>query len=102
MATFRELKAQADSLLQQAEQARQAELRTVIEEIRARVEEYELTPEQIFGRKLGGARNSRNARTPAPAKYRDPKTGATWSGRGREPAWIKGKRRERYLIASES
>ncbi|HHT8856776.1 TPA: H-NS family nucleoid-associated regulatory protein [Burkholderia cenocepacia] len=22
---------------------------------------------------------------------RDPKTGATWSGRGREPGWIKGK-----------
>ncbi|WP_081467304.1 H-NS family nucleoid-associated regulatory protein, partial [Burkholderia ambifaria] len=96
------LKAQADSLLQRAEQARQAELRTVIEEIRARVEEYELTPEQIFGRKLAGARKSRSARTPAPAKYQDPKTGATWSGRGREPAWIKGKRRERYLIASES
>ncbi|WP_157047486.1 H-NS family nucleoid-associated regulatory protein, partial [Burkholderia mallei] len=25
-------------------------------------------------------------------------TGATWSGRGREPGWIKGKKRERFLI----
>jgi len=28
----------------------------------------------------------------------DPKTGATWSGRGREPLWIKGKKRERFQI----
>ncbi|TXC81044.1 H-NS family nucleoid-associated regulatory protein [Paraburkholderia azotifigens] len=27
---------------------------------------------------------------PQPAKYRDPKTGATWSGRGRAPAWLAG------------
>nr|WP_321968421.1 H-NS histone family protein [Burkholderia cepacia] len=33
------------------------------------------------------------------AKYRDPKTGATWSGRGRAPAWIKdAKNRDRFLI----
>ncbi|WP_442873318.1 H-NS family nucleoid-associated regulatory protein [Cupriavidus sp. USMAA2-4] len=31
------------------------------------------------------------------AKYRNPKTGQTWSGRGRAPAWI-GKQRERFLI----
>lgn len=24
-----------------------------------------------------------------PAKYRDPETGKTWSGRGRRPAWVK-------------
>ena len=29
----------------------------------------------------------------AAAKYRNPETGGTWSGRGREPAWIKGKNR---------
>jgi DNA-binding protein H-NS len=27
---------------------------------------------------------------PQPAKYRDPNTGATWSGRGRAPAWLAG------------
>ncbi|EDS82163.1 H-NS histone family protein [Burkholderia pseudomallei S13] len=36
--------------------------------------------------------------SPTVPKYRDPKTGATWSGRGREPGWIKGKKRERFLI----
>lgn len=33
-----------------------------------------------------------------PAKYRDPMTGAVWSGRGKEPLWIKGKDRTPYLI----
>ncbi|MPW23301.1 H-NS histone family protein [Paraburkholderia sp. CNPSo 3157] len=34
-----------------------------------------------------------------PALYADPKTGATWSGRGRAPAWIAGaKNRSKFLI----
>ena len=32
-------------------------------------------------------------------KYRDPATGATWTGRGREPKWIEGKDRAGYLVA---
>ncbi|MFM0356478.1 H-NS family nucleoid-associated regulatory protein [Paraburkholderia nemoris] len=39
-------------------------------------------------------------RGPQPAMYRDPKSGATWSGRGRAPAWIAGaKDRTKFLIA---
>ncbi|MGY6126052.1 H-NS family nucleoid-associated regulatory protein [Paraburkholderia strydomiana] len=39
-------------------------------------------------------------RGPQPALYADPKTGATWSGRGRAPAWIAdAKDRSRFLIA---
>ena len=32
------------------------------------------------------------------AKFRNPETGQTWSGRGREPTWIKGKNREEFKI----
>ncbi|WP_082722059.1 MULTISPECIES: H-NS family nucleoid-associated regulatory protein [unclassified Burkholderia] len=95
MATYRELRAQADALMQQAENARQAELQAILDEVRARVAEYGLTPDQVFGR---GPRKARAVQASLPPKYRDPKTGATWSGRGREPAWIKGKRRDRFLI----
>ncbi len=36
-----------------------------------------------------------------PAKYRDPDTGATWSGRGRAPAWIaNSKDRTKFEIAA--
>ncbi|MGF6937089.1 DNA-binding protein H-NS [Paraburkholderia sp. UCT70] len=40
---------------------------------------------------------------PQPAKYRDAKSGATWSGRGPAPAWLAGaKDRAKFLIASVS
>jgi len=97
MSGYRELKAQADELMKRAEDARQAELETVLQEVRTRVAEYGLTPRQIFGRQGSAGRAARKTPAVAP-KYRDPNTGATWSGRGREPAWIKGKRRERFLI----
>jgi DNA-binding protein H-NS len=32
------------------------------------------------------------------AKFRNPETGETWSGRGREPNWLKGKNREEFKI----
>jgi len=33
-----------------------------------------------------------------PAKYRNPETGDTWTGRDKEPVWIRGQDREAYLI----
>jgi DNA-binding protein H-NS len=42
-------------------------------------------------------------RGPQPAKYRDPKSGATWSGRGPAPAWLAGaKDRSRFLIGGNA
>jgi DNA-binding protein H-NS len=31
-------------------------------------------------------------------KYRNPDTGDTWTGRGREPGWIKGKNRDDFAL----
>jgi len=40
-------------------------------------------------------------RGPQPAMYRDPKSGATWSGRGPAPVWLAAaKDRSKFLIAS--
>lgn len=96
MATYRDLKAKAEKLLAEAEQARLAEQEEVIQEIRNKVAEYGITPEQVFGRKR--VKLNGHAAPPVAAKYQDPKTGQTWSGRGRAPGWIKGKNRERFLI----
>lgn len=97
MATYQELKAQAEALLAQAEEARQAELQDVLNDVRSKVQEYGLTPEQVFGRKRAVRKQ---AVTAVEAKYQDPKTGKTWSGRGREPSWIKGKKRGRFLVSA--
>ncbi|WP_175891715.1 H-NS histone family protein [Burkholderia cepacia] len=96
MATYLELKAQADALAQQAEEVRLAELDSIIASMREQIAEYDITPEQLFGRRRAGGSDKRAKVVP---KYRDPKTGATWSGRGKPPQWIAGaKNRDRFLI----
>ena len=55
----------------------------------------------LGGKKRGMKASKKTAAgvTAAPAKYMDPKTGATWSGRGRAPAWIaNAKNRDRFLV----
>lgn len=65
--------------------------------MREKVATYGLTEQQVFGRRRGAVKAPATKGTVAP-KYRDPKTGAEWSGRGRAPAWIADKKRERFLI----
>lgn len=50
---------------------------------------------------LNGARATKSTgeRTPVAPLYRDPASGATWSGRGTEPAWIKGRDRQTFKVA---
>lgn len=96
MATYKELLAQKAKLEEQLESVRVKELETVIEQVRQVVTEYGLTAEDL-GLASRRGRVAAKKTTVAP-KYRDPKTGATWSGRGRAPAWI-GKNRDKFLIA---
>lgn len=93
MATYKDLLAQKVKLEEQLEAARQAELESAIQRVRQIVQEYGLTAEDLG---LAAKLKKRKGTTVAP-KYMDPKTGATWSGRGRAPAWI-GKNRDRFLI----
>ncbi|WP_421079152.1 H-NS histone family protein [Paraburkholderia sp. A1RO-5] len=77
--------------------ARQAEFQMVLEDIRAKVAEYGFTEQEVFGRRAG---RSQTPKSLSLAKYRDPRSGATWSGRGRAPDRIQGaKNRERFLIS---
>ena len=50
-------------------------------------------PTQGQGRKVRRGKGDKVA-----AKFRDPETGKTWAGRGREPVWIKGKDREEFKV----
>ena len=98
MATYKELKAQAEALLKQAEAARQAEIAAVVAEIQARMKEYGITLDDL----KGGARKTK-ARGSVAAKYRNPATGESWSGRGRAPRWLaaemaKGHSKEAFLV----
>lgn len=98
MPTYRELKAQAEALLQQAEELRKQELRGVIAEIKAKMADYGITVEELAG--TAGRGRGRGKGVP---KYRGP-NGETWSGGpGRKPAWVRqilvaGDDIERYRI----
>ncbi|HYS65230.1 MAG TPA: H-NS histone family protein [Paraburkholderia sp.] len=94
MASYKQLTTQLEKLHKEVAAARDKEIAQAIAEIKQKVAEYDLTAEE-----LGFTVKRTPARKPAPvAKYRNPKTGETWSGRGRSPAWLAGKNRERFLI----
>jgi DNA-binding protein H-NS len=82
-------------LEEQADAAWAAEYDEVLADIGAKVVDYGFTERDIFGRRRGGCATF--AGDIVPPRYRDPKTGTTWSGRGREPNWIKDvKNRNRF------
>jgi DNA-binding protein H-NS len=102
MATYKQLLAEKEALEARLKEVRDTEVAGVIEKIRALMSEYGLTVEDIAPpRRRGRPAGSKSAThgTALPPKYMDPKTGKTWSGRGRAPAWL-GKRPERFLIES--
>ncbi|SOY77701.1 Histone-like nucleoid-structuring protein H-NS [Cupriavidus taiwanensis] len=94
------LLAQLASVNARLEQLRATEVPKVVEEIRQWMQEYDLSIEDIADRpSVEPAARAVPTKTKAapPPRYRNPKTGQTWSGRGRAPTWI-GKKRERFLI----
>jgi len=84
--SYKDLLAQRTALEAQIAEARKTELADAIKKARELVSEFSLTSDDVFpqGRKASAAKGS----TVAP-KYRDPATGATWTGRGKAPTWIR-------------
>jgi len=98
MASYLELKAQAEKLMQQAEEARRQEIAEVVADIRAKMDQYGLSIDDIQSGKRGG----RKAGGPAVVRYRGP-NGEPWSGAGRQPGWLKdalaaGAKKEDFLV----
>ncbi len=95
-------------LQKQAEALKAKQRAPIIKAIIRDMREYKITPEEIIA-----ALNSKSGRPPKPApvqvkkpvtpKYRDPKSGNTWTGRGKPPRWISdteanGGSRDDFLI----
>jgi DNA-binding protein H-NS len=114
--TYGAVLAEIQQLQQRAAELRKSELPGVIKRIREAIAAYELTAADL-GLGTGGSGGSaaapaapatarRGRATSAKAglqtgvaKYRDPKTGKTWTGRGKPPLWIAGaKDRQAFLI----
>lgn len=107
MKTYSAIKAEIAKLEKQAEALRKTEVAGVIAKIKEAIAAYALTAADL-GLGRGAAKSTRTSTarsgkktgtTIGVAKYRDPKTGKTWTGRGKPPAWIAGvKNRDAYLI----
>ncbi|MDR0203534.1 MAG: H-NS histone family protein [Delftia acidovorans] len=64
----------------------------VITRVRELVEQFGLTQDDVFS--TGKPKKV----SIGVAKYRDPATGVTWTGRGKPPRWIEGKDRKSFEI----
>jgi DNA-binding protein H-NS len=96
--SYKELLAQRDALEQAIAKARQNEISSAVAKVRELVAEYGLSAQDVFpGRAAKSA--APKAASKVAAKYRDPATGQTWTGRGKAPKWIDGKDRSPFVIA---
>ncbi|MGV3572029.1 MAG: H-NS family nucleoid-associated regulatory protein [Ramlibacter sp.] len=88
MATYLELKEQAEKLLAEAEKMREKEIADTISDIKEKIRAYGLTAEDLGLARGAAVRGTRAKSAPAAAKYRGP-NGESWSGgRGRKPQWV--------------
>ncbi|MBN3835171.1 H-NS histone family protein [Burkholderia sp. Ac-20344] len=94
MSTYQELLAQRAAIDAEIQAVQAEERSTVLKEVKRLVDEFTFSTREIFG-----VSKARQRKTAEP-RYRDPGTGATWSGRGRPPAWIDGKDRTQFQIAA--
>lgn len=97
MSTYKELLKQREVLEQQIKDARQREIAQAVTQVRSLVDEFGLTAQDVFP--SGKARsNNVHAKVKVAAKYRNPSTGDTWTGRGKPPKWIQGQDRAQFVI----
>lgn len=91
MTTLQELLAQKEALELQIAQIKKAERENALRDARKLIDTYDLTADELFGKQKPTVK-------PVAAKYRNPETGESWSGRGRVPRWLDGKNREDFAI----
>lgn len=110
MTTYADVKKQIAQLEKKAADLRNVEVAKAVANIREQMAKYELTVEDIApvksSAKTKAATRSPKVKVGKPAKYMDPKTGKTWTGHGKAPAWIavatKKGRRDDFLIEKVS
>jgi DNA-binding protein H-NS len=95
MSSYQELQAQIAVLQKQAEAARSGEITAAKAKIAEIMKEYGLAVSDLT---VASKAKSTKVREPVAVKYRDPDTGASWTGRGRAPLWLNGKRKDDFLV----
>ncbi|WP_227245312.1 H-NS histone family protein [Paraburkholderia caribensis] len=110
MATLENLQSKIAKLQMQVEAIVKKDSSVVVAKIRDLMEKHGLTTADIDAYIGAGKMRGRKAGVKSAAKsfastakYRDPKTGSTWTGHGRAPAWIaNAKDRTKFLVDGSS
>lgn len=81
-------------------EARESEVKKVLSDIVKEMLTYNISINELKDAlaSASGTRSRRRAHLPM---YINPKTGQTWSGRGRPPAWIVNQDRSKFLITAD-
>ncbi len=87
MPKLQDLLAKRAELEKQIEDTRRQEKADAIARVRALMTEHGLRLADLSARGKSAARRSTGRKVPA--KYRDPASGDTWSGRGLQPKWLR-------------
>lgn len=94
MATYKELQDQIAALQYKAEETRAQELDGAVQEIRALMQQYGISLQDLnSAEKTKGKKSKQQAKV----QFQDA-DGNTWSGRGRMPGWLKEKDKEKFRI----
>lgn len=102
MTSYAALKKQIEDLEKKAQKAREAEVADVVARMREAIKVYGITAKDLgltaATRMPRAVKKATRAGAGIP-KYRDPKSGKTWTGHGKPPMWIAGKKdRTAFLI----
>jgi DNA-binding protein H-NS len=95
MATYKELQDQIAALQNKAEETRAQELDGAIQEIRALMQEYGISLQDLTS---AGKTKGKKSKQQAKVQFQDA-GGKAWSGRGRMPGWLKGKDKEKFRVS---
>jgi DNA-binding protein H-NS len=107
MSKITALRKQISALEAQVERITKSEMSAAVAKVKSLMADFGVTIEHLTGAVL--AKESKpsaaanKTKSASVAKYADPKTGKTWSGFGRAPAWIAGaKHRDAFLVSAGS
>ena len=91
MATLNDLLAQKAALEKQIMEAQREERSGALAEVRSLMAQHGLSMADLGSNRAAAAAPRRNGTSTGKvaAKYRNPDTGDTWSGRGLQPKWLK-------------
>jgi len=95
---YEEIQAKIEELKAQAEQVKAEEKAQSIAMAKTMISAYGITSRDLGLDKMVKAKSGPKVGNKVSPKYRDPASGATWSGRGKTPRWINGADRSQYAI----